>query len=47
MVFVIGDNRDQRNDSRYAGLGYIPTENVFARVYVVYAHEENSWRLAK
>ena len=35
QVFVMGDNRDNANDSRYWGT--VPTRNVLGRVYKIYA----------
>jgi signal peptidase I len=38
-VFVLGDNRDNANDSRgtYGGMGYVPVDNVIGRVATVIA----------
>lgn len=34
--FVMGDNRDNATDSRFTAIGFIPKENIYARVYWIW-----------
>ncbi len=44
--FVLGDNRDNANDSRgvYGGMGYVPAANVLGRIDRILASCKPDWR---
>lgn len=39
--FVLGDNRDQSDDSRYEG--FIPEDNIFGKVVLVLPHDASGF----
>ncbi len=42
QLFFLGDNRDNSVDSRY-DVGYVPIENAYAKVVLVYSNRTGSW----
>jgi signal peptidase I len=41
--FMMGDNRDNSRDSRYAQIGYVPRENIIAKATSI----ASSWNLSR
>jgi len=41
--FVLGDNRDNSQDSRFSNVGYIPKENLVGKAWIVFFSLKNSY----
>lgn len=41
-IFVLGDNRDNSNDSRFPRVGFVPIENVMGKVVWIYWRERGN-----
>ena len=44
--FMMGDNRDNSNDSRFSSVGYVPRENLVGRAeFVFFSIDGSAWQL--
>ena len=41
-VFAMGDNRDNSQDSRFSGVGYVPLENLVGRAEIIFFSHDQS-----
>ena len=43
---MMGDNRDNSNDSRFSSVGYVPRENLVGRAeFVFFSIDGSAWQL--